>query len=293
MQTPTSPDSPKIGAADRLSLTLFIASAVHAVIILGISFSNSASNSYVPPSLDVILLQSESQVAPEEADYLAQVNQTGGGENDLKARPQALFSAPNTEETQGIAPLLLEASTPENADQAADQVLSQNHSDHQVFLSDQTSDAIRLQKKPQQELVEHNLEMANLAAEINREVNDYAKRPRKAFAHARTKEAAAAAYMANWVEQVERVGNLNYPDQARRGKLQGSLVLVVGITATGHLHEVLLASSSGHKILDDAAMRIVELSAPYSAFPQRLKKETDILYITRTWRFQSNRLTSQ
>ena len=99
---------------------------------------------------------------------------------------------------------------------------------------------------------------------------------------------ASAAYMHDWVRRVERVGNLNYPDEARRRRLSGSLVLVVGIKADGSIYDVMLRDSSGHQVLDDAARRIVELAAPFAPFPGELRKETDILFITRTWKFLSN-----
>ena len=115
----------------------------------------------------------------------------------------------------------------------------------------------------------------------------YAKRPKKKFITARTKEALAAAYMHDWVRKVERVGNLNYPDAARRRQLEGSLVLVVGINKNGSVNELILRSTSGHQILDDAAKRIVQLAAPFAPITGKLAEQADILYITRTWEFSS------
>ena len=94
--------------------------------------------------------------------------------------------------------------------------------------------------------------------------------------------------MHRWIEKVERVGNLNYPDQARRQKLYGSLILVVGIRKNGTIEEIVVRRSSGHKVLDDAAKRIVALSAPFAPLSGKLAEQTDILYITRTWEFKSN-----
>ncbi len=116
-----------------------------------------------------------------------------------------------------------------------------------------------------------------------------AKRPRRKFISASTKEYNYAAYMEAWRSKVERVGNLNYPQQARRQKLSGNLVLDVALRPDGSIDEITIRRSSGEKLLDDAAIRIVELSAPFSPFPQHIKDETDILHIMRTWQFLNNK----
>ena len=136
-------------------------------------------------------------------------------------------------------------------------------------------------------MIQQNLEIAQLSAEISEDLERYAKRPKKKFITARTKEALAAAYMHEWVRKVERVGNLNYPDTARRRQLSGSLVLVVGINKNGTVNELILRSSSGHQVLDDAAKRIVRLAAPFAPITGKLAEQADILYITRTWEFSS------
>ncbi|MEW8292588.1 MAG: energy transducer TonB, partial [Candidatus Thiodiazotropha endolucinida] len=103
-----------------------------------------------------------------------------------------------------------------------------------------------------------------------------------------------AAYLDAWRRKVERIGNLNYPDQAKRSRLYGNLVLHVAVKADGSVEQIKVLHSSGHKILDDAAVRIVRLAAPFSPFPNEIRKETDILDITRTWQFlRSGRLNSQ
>lgn len=263
------------------------------VFILGVGFQYQKSRTEIPPSLDVILVQTSTEKTPEEADYLAQANQEGGGENEHKARPQALFSAPNLNTAFGIAPIRLQAASPKANEQQLQKVLTQDQSTTAIYLPDDTTKNSPDKKRRSDEQVERSLEMARLAAEINRDVNNYAKRPRKKFIHARTKESASAAYMYDWVSKVERLGNLNYPDQARRSKLSGSLVLVVGIKADGSLQEIILRNSSGKQVLDDAAQRIVTLAAPYEPFPETLRKDTDILYITRTWQFHSDHLSSR
>jgi TonB family protein len=96
---------------------------------------------------------------------------------------------------------------------------------------------------------------------------------------------AAAAYERAWQDKVERVGNMNYPEDARRRNLTGALMLSVGVNADGTIHGIQVRKSSGYEELDQAAIRIVRLAAPFSAFPAELTKDYDVLWITRTWRF--------
>ena len=138
-------------------------------------------------------------------------------------------------------------------------------------------------------LLTNSFKIASLSAEIRRKMESRAERPRRKFISASTKEFRYASYMEAWRAKVERVGNLNYPDQARRQKLSGSLILDVALNADGSINRITIRRSSGHQILDDAAIRIVELSAPFAPFPDHIRAETDILHITRTWQFLNNR----
>lgn len=137
-------------------------------------------------------------------------------------------------------------------------------------------------------LMTNSLKIASLSAQIRQKLEAKAKRPRKKFISASTKEYKYASYMEAWRSKVERVGNLNYPDAARKQKLSGSLRLDVALNKDGSIEQITVLLSSGHKILDDAAIRIVELASPYSPFPDQIREETDILHIIRTWRFSSS-----
>jgi protein TonB len=122
----------------------------------------------------------------------------------------------------------------------------------------------------------------------------YAKRPKRRFVGARAEEYRFARYVEDWRLKVERVGNLNYPESARTQKLYGSLLLTVGIRADGSVESIAVDRGSGQKMLDLAAQKIVEMASPYAAFPSDIKRDTDILYITRTWTFgPGDSLTSQ
>ncbi len=143
-------------------------------------------------------------------------------------------------------------------------------------------------------LVRRSLAMASLSAEVDQRIDAYAKRPRKKWISARTREHKYAAYMEAWRTKVERVGNLNYPDEARRRSLSGDLLLEVAISADGAVADIIVRRSSGHKVLDDAAVRIVRLAAPFARFPKSIRDEVDILHIQRTWRFLTgNRFASR
>lgn len=135
------------------------------------------------------------------------------------------------------------------------------------------------------ELMNSSMEMAALSAEVKRKLKAKAERPRRKFISASTKEYKYASYMEAWRSKVERVGNLNYPEEARRRGLTGSLILDVALKPNGSVDEITIRKSSGNKILDDAAIRIVNLAAPFAPFPDKIRAETDILHITRTWQF--------
>jgi protein TonB len=84
---------------------------------------------------------------------------------------------------------------------------------------------------------------------------------------------------------VEKIGNLNYPEEAKRRKLYGNLLMHVAVRADGSVEKIRIRRSSGHKLLDDAAVRIVRMAAPFAPFPPEIREEVDVLDITRTWQF--------
>lgn len=278
---------------DKLLLTLFLAAALHGILILGVGFRPWLEEIRTPPALEVILVEKRPSETPEEADYLANAAQDGGGESEDNARPSSPFVSQQNFDTDGIAPAPMEASAPAPVEQANEALLTTVFSERKTTTDETQTEVTPDIKNEAMLLIEQNLEIARLSAEINSQVETLAKRPRKKYLNARTHEAASAAYMFHWVEQVERVGNLNYPDAARRENLTGALVLVVGILRDGSIESVTIDESSGHRILDDAARRIVEMAAPFAPLTGSLAEETDILYIVRTWEFQStNSITS-
>ena len=275
-----------IESGDRLSLTLLFATVLHAVLIFGVGFTDENSPGSALPALDVILVQSATLEAPDKADFLANAAQAGGGTSEEAKRPTQVFTSPIPKPDEGIAPMPVRAAAPEPkpAETAPTPVLTQDRSALQVSPV-QPREERRQRELPRGEVpIERSMEMARLASELDRQAQAYAKRPKRKFISANTREYTYANYMAAWVARVERVGNLNYPDEARRRKLEGSLVLTVAINKDGSLERIDIIRSSGQPVLDDAATRIVELSAPFTPVPQG-KEEIDILHITRTWQF--------
>lgn len=138
------------------------------------------------------------------------------------------------------------------------------------------------------QLITRSFALASLNAELQQKLETHAKRPRQKFISANTQEYRYAAYMEAWRAKVERIGNLNYPDEARQKQLSGALLLDVALRPDGSVIEILVRRSSGHKVLDDAAVRIVELAAPFAPFPDDIAREVDVLHVTRTWKFLNN-----
>ncbi len=279
---------PEVQQTDRLGMMLFLAAAFHGIIILGVGFAPILQETKTPPALEVILVDKRSEVTPEEAEYLAQISQDGGGESEEFTRPSSPFISNQDFDTDGISPVPLELSKPQTADQHPETVLTALFSEQDVKNDPAVEESTEKNLAESDILIDQRMEIARLSKELNTRLEEYAKRPRKTFLTARTREAASAEYMYRWVERVERMGNLNYPDEARRRKLFGTLILVVGIRKNGTIEEIVIRRSSGEKLLDDAAKRIVALSAPFSPLTGKLADETDILYITRTWEFKSN-----
>jgi len=246
-------------------MTLFFAIALHAIIILGITFGHfdDPPPENILPTLD-ITVSSRSTVPPEEADYLAQTSQDGGGNTTEKVKP-----------TQAI-PEQAPAVMPQQPVQAPTQVVTSRVAKEKVHQQETETPEAEKPEISATELIERSMEMVNLNEQLNESMQAYAHRPRHIYVSARTQEYKYANYMSEWVKKVERVGNLNYPDEARRS----------GLT-------IIIMRASGHKVIDEAAKRIVNLAAPFPPFPADIRKDADIMHITRTWEFStSNTLKS-
>lgn len=281
IDTPVLADSP-VTATDRLALTLFFALVLHAMVILGITFGvyDDPDPEKTLPTLD-ITIATRTTPPPDEADYLAQTSQDGGGNVSEKIKPTMAM------------PELAPAIEPQQPVPAPTQIITALESDRQVKENSKETPETEQPEIKAAELIERMMEMDTLSEQISESTQAYAQRPRQKFISARTQEYKYANYMSEWVKKVERVGNLNYPAAARRGKISGKLMMKVALNADGTVHEISILRPSGEPIIDEAAKRIVNLAAPFPPFPPEILENTDILNITRTWEFStSNQLSS-
>lgn len=272
-----------VGSGDRLGVTLLFSLVAHAVVALGVVFEFEKAPPRLP-ALDVILVQSANSEKPEKADFIAQANNSGGGESDKAHRPSQPMSSPVPKATPGVAPVPLEDGAPKPSQATPTRLLTQRKSTYSVPNEQQSPQADPAPDVPEADTDQRRIEMARLAQEIQKESEQYAKRPKRKYISANTQEYEFAAYMRAWVARIERIGNLNYPDEARRRQLHGQLVLTVGLKRDGSIKSIDVIQSSGHKVLDDAAIRITRLAEPFPPLPES-KEKVDELYISRTWQF--------
>lgn len=284
---------PRISAADRLGLTLFLALTLHAIVVLGVGFTAADHSSQEPlPSLDIIIANARSFETVENPDFLAQQDQAGGGNADDKARPSAPVSAPTPVDQQGLA----ERDRVETRKQqlAINQLyfLTQAEAEEQINRQKQRRDADSNTSEAS-ESEQRRSKIARLQAEIRQMTVNYAKRPKTLTLTAATRKAVEASYLASWVQKIENTGNLNYPSEARVKNLDGRLRMSVWLNAAGEVLEMEITSSSGTSVLDEAAKRILRMAQPFAPFPEELKDRADQIVIIRTWDFKSNRFQTK
>jgi len=268
-----------------MALALLASAAVHGMV-LSTQFVQINPRLFEDTSLpmEVVLVNAKTLEAPLQPDALAQVSLAGGGNTDEDRRLKSPLPA-SPETRTGSEEMELQARVKQLEEQAK-RLLTQLKPEGQV--SEQPEPAPPVADRAVVEASQLNLqarEMAQLQARISQQWDEYQKRPKRAFVGANVREYAFARYVEDWVSKVERVGNLNYPEAARRQGIYGSLKLTVSIHANGQIEAVEVDRTSGSKILDAAAIRIVELAAPYAPFPEDMRKKADILSITRTWTF--------
>lgn len=269
----------------RMALALLASAAVHGMV-LSTQFVQVNPKLFEDPNLpmEVVLVNAKSLESPLNPDALAQVNLAGGGNTDEERRLKSPLPASQKTQT-GSEDKALQARVAE-LEQQAKSLLTQLRPNGQLQSRPQVAPPTPVQPAlDANELNQQAREMAQLQARISQQWDEYQKRPKRAFVGANVREYAFARYVEDWVTKVERVGNVNYPEAARRQGIYGSLKLTVSIYADGRIEAVEVDRSSGSKILDAAAVRIVELAAPYAAFPDEMRKMADILSITRTWTF--------
>ncbi|WP_455375734.1 energy transducer TonB [Kaarinaea lacus] len=283
--------APNITSGDRLGLTIFFAIVVHALIILGVSFSKY-DRSKLPeklPGLEITLVQSQSDKKIEDADFLAQANQEGGGEQSDELEKPSSLSEPMlaSGDTGEVAEVVPETEIATATDPQKKEILTAtSKSEHKIALQkaseDMPTDREHVTSK---QLLKQSKVMARLSAEVDVSRKVTSKKPRTKFLTANAKEYRFANYEDSWSKKVERIGTLNFPDEAARAHLTGNLRMTVVVAADGSVLDIKITKHSGHKILDDAAVRIVKMAAPFARFPEDISKDYDQLVIVRTWQF--------
>src|SRR5262249_3187572 len=276
---------------DRLSFTVFLAASLHAALILGVGFAWNVQRAH-SPTIEVTLAQHDDRVAPDKAASPAKCNHPGRGDACKVGETTTTETADFHESP--FQPVVSDAEPQERKD-AARAMLTTSSAREEEAPTDTPQDAVepRLTPADQQRLMNLSQEIASLEARVDSETNTDAKSPRvRRLTSVSAREAVDAYYLQAWRRKVETVGNMNYPEEARRDQLYGSLRLMVAIAPDGALKDVRILDSSGYKVLDDAAIRIVRQAAPFAPFPEEMRRNTDILEIIRTWQFRRNHYSS-
>ena len=241
------------------------------------------------PPLEVALVNAKSKLRPAVADILAQSNLDGGGNTDLPRRARTpLPVLPKATATGEIA---VAAQRLDVLEQEARKLMTRIKGGPAAPALPKPVEAPEPVALPSaNELMQRTLESMRIEARIAKDIENYQQRPKRRFVGARAEEYKLARYVEDWRAKIERIGNLNYPEAARSLQLYGSLLLTVSIRSDGSVENVEINRSSGQRVLDAAAVKIVEMSAPFAAFPPDIKRDTDVLHITRTWMFQKGDL---
>ncbi len=278
---------------EPLGIALMVAAVLHALLVFGVSFDLPRFDRPNPErTLDISLIPPQTtENKPEEPDFLAQQSSAGGAPEFSEERPTAPPSQPAVVPKPQPSIEEQRAGAPEPKPVAKQPVLTAQESTRKVeprrlektVRSPERLDVTQLLDRSRKEIEQ-------LSLELDQHTRMSSRTLRRRAINASTQEYKYASYLEAWRKKVERIGNLNYPDEAKRKKLYGNLLLHVPVQADGTIegNRIRVVRSSGHKTLDDAAIRIVKLAAPFAPFPPEIRREVDVLDITRTWQFLSN-----
>ena len=272
--------------ANQLIVYALVASIVIHAALLAIRFrlyDPTRLRDRTPP-LEVALVNAKSKTKPVVADILAQANLDGGGNTDAKRR--ARTPMPVLPKAGAGGEIAVAAQRLDVLEQEARELMTRINSAPTAPAMPKPVEAPEPVAPPSvSELTQRTLEAMRLEARVTKDIEVYQQRPKRRFVGARAEEYRLARYVEDWRAKIERIGNLNYPEAARSLKLYGSLLLTVSIRSDGSVENVEINRSSGHSVLDAAAVKIVEMSAPFAVFPPDIRRDTDVLHITRTWMF--------
>jgi protein TonB len=273
---------------EPIGFALVIALAVHAFLILAISFDIARDKPPAPErTLDITLVQPRPEKKPvENPDFLAQQNQEGGGEEVVKERRTSPLGNPEATPIPKPALELERSGAAEPQPQPKPEVITTLRAPRaEPTPPPKPTVEAKPRTRLSQLLASTQQEIDRLTAELDRRTLSASRQDRRKAVNASTQEYKYASYLEAWRSKVEKIGNLNYPDEAKRRRLHGNLLMHVAVRIDGSVERVRIVRSSGHKLLDDAAVRIVRLAAPFAPFPPEIRKEVDVLDITRTWQF--------
>ncbi|AOE50875.1 energy transducer TonB [Kangiella sediminilitoris] len=283
-----TPPRTRVKAKDRLKFTIFMAVCIHLIIILGIRFTLPETKpSQIPLSLDVTLAQRESLQAPEKADFIGQKNQEGAGDASEANRPTTKLEHFKNTEGETTTPSMEVMPKPNENEQELD-FMTSTDSDRVAQISDDPNESPT--EKEQQTIISpdpEELKKRNLEQDAKDQLQTRGLRKRQISAAVK-QSPTDAAYLESWRRKVEEVGNLHYPEQASRLGIYGNLKLKVAIDKDGQLVGVEILESSGQDMLDQAALQIVRLAAPFDPLPESIRQTTDILEIVRSWKFEKS-----
>jgi periplasmic protein TonB len=267
---------------DSLLIALFIAALVHIVLVMGINFSKPEPQKFTR-SIDITLVNTPAVVPPKNAKFLAQENQIGAGEKAIKPEPpaQKLPSQGNSQK-KNIDKISPEVSKPKTTQP----LITQRTAERKISSTAKTPEPVKnTETKPHLSAESLQQQVAQLGAEIRFSHPSADETKIKFVDSVSAHKYMAAQYMKDWEGKVERTGNLNYPEVAAKKNFSATLTMDVGIKADGSIYSIRINKSSGNPALDDAAQRIVRMSAPFAPLPSELLKELDVLVITRVWKF--------
>lgn len=288
------PTYPASVSTDRLGFTLFLALAVHALIIFGIGFASQPSDSSTN-TLAVTLSYHPSDQAPDKPDFKAPDNQLGSGSLDKKREITSDQLSPFKGNT--AADVNLTAPSARRPTQSSRLVITSISAQEETAADKEGRQQVKPQPLPED--THDNLQplsqrIATLEARLSNQKQTYAKRPRINFiASASTVASYEAAYINQFRDKVETIGTRNFPATALKQKIFGEVRLRVDILPTGHVKQIKLLHSSGHSLLDHAAMQSVRRAAPFAPFTLKMRQHFDVLAVIRTWKFDaSSRVSS-
>ncbi|MBL6986923.1 MAG: TonB family protein [Methylobacter sp.] len=274
-------DRPELSNNDSLLIALFVAAVIHVVIGLGVNFT-APQPEKVSRSIDITLVNMPTQKAPKKARFLAQENQLASGEQSTKPEPP-----PQQLPSQGESrPKPVKKRVDEQGELKAEKkLITQKKAEKKVVTASKPDIGQHAKKHSPLSAEMLQQQIAQLGTEIRLSQQSSEQTKIKFVDSVSAHKYVAAQYMKDWEDKVERTGNHNYPEVASKKNFFGSLTMDVGIKADGSIYSIRINQSSGNPALDEAAKRIVRMSAPFAPLPMDLLKELDVLVITRVWKF--------